>query len=315
MKKTKEQNTNKGITLIALVITIIVMLILVGVTISMAVNGGLFDYAGKAAGDTNNALKAEQQLADGGIKVGDEWYDSIDDYLEGKGWKTVYEGEATNDENYEMFLPLVFEQGYKYRMTVESLEEGGYSGIVETLPIKKEVLEEGIIFYNLFVISEEKEAKTWINSYEYFDIMTDYTEDSETLFWAASVESESMSCIAQEGVYGHYKITKIEKSLNVKNEFCLFDGYLDMSGHDDANPVELQEITFDLTKTYEILYSLGGVLYTEQTSLYSTTLGDICLWVGESTDNYHIICYENKVYAKDDLASNIIIYGIYEMKG
>ena len=88
-----------------------------------------------------------------------------------------------------------------------------------------------------------------------------------------------------------------------------------MSGHDDANPVELQEITFDLTKTYEILYSLGGVLYTEQTSLYSTTLGDICLWVGESTDNYHIICYENEVYAKDDLASNIIIYGIYEMKG
>ena len=41
----KGKNTAKGITLIALVITIIVMLILVAVTISMALNGGLFGYA------------------------------------------------------------------------------------------------------------------------------------------------------------------------------------------------------------------------------------------------------------------------------
>ena len=78
----KMYKNNKGITLIALVITIIVMLILVGVTISMAVNGGLFDYAGKAVGYTNNALKEEQQIANGGIIVGENWYDSIDDYLD-----------------------------------------------------------------------------------------------------------------------------------------------------------------------------------------------------------------------------------------
>ena len=71
MKKTKDLKTSKGITLIALVITIIVMLILVAVTISMAVNGGLFEYAGKAVGDTNNALKAEGQLIN----------DIIDEYI------------------------------------------------------------------------------------------------------------------------------------------------------------------------------------------------------------------------------------------
>ena len=81
MKETKERNTNKGITLIALVITIIVMLILLSVTISMAVNGGLFNYAGKATGETKNAINAEQQLANGGIEVDGVWYDSIDDYL------------------------------------------------------------------------------------------------------------------------------------------------------------------------------------------------------------------------------------------
>ena len=56
----KEKN---GITLIALIITIIVMLILVAVTITMAVNGGLFGYAGNAARDTELAKNKELKLA------------------------------------------------------------------------------------------------------------------------------------------------------------------------------------------------------------------------------------------------------------
>ena len=54
MSKIK-QNKNSGITLIALIITIIVMLILVAVTITMAIGGGLFNYAGKATKDTTIA--------------------------------------------------------------------------------------------------------------------------------------------------------------------------------------------------------------------------------------------------------------------
>lgn len=64
MKNLKNlREKQKGITLIALVITIIVMLILVAVTISMAINGGLFDYVGKATGETKNAIANEQELA------------------------------------------------------------------------------------------------------------------------------------------------------------------------------------------------------------------------------------------------------------
>ena len=47
----KTQN-NKGITLIALIVTIIVMLILVGVTVNVAINGGLFDTSKEAATKT-----------------------------------------------------------------------------------------------------------------------------------------------------------------------------------------------------------------------------------------------------------------------
>ena len=54
---------NKGITLIALVITIIVMLILVMVTVSAAINGSLFNYAKKASGDTKAEIEKEQSYA------------------------------------------------------------------------------------------------------------------------------------------------------------------------------------------------------------------------------------------------------------
>lgn len=57
MKKPKKE---KGITLIALVITIIVMLILVAVTVSITINGGLLEYAGKTAKETTVAQDMEK---------------------------------------------------------------------------------------------------------------------------------------------------------------------------------------------------------------------------------------------------------------
>ena len=60
MKKFTKQ---KGITLIALIITIIVMLILVGVTINVALNGGLFDKAKTASDQTQRQVSKEQLIA------------------------------------------------------------------------------------------------------------------------------------------------------------------------------------------------------------------------------------------------------------
>ena len=50
----------KGITLVALVITIIVMLILVGVSVTVAINGGLFDKAKEGATGTQEAYQMEK---------------------------------------------------------------------------------------------------------------------------------------------------------------------------------------------------------------------------------------------------------------
>lgn len=54
--------SNKGITLVALIITIIVLLILAGVSISFALQGGILDNAQKAVNEYDNAATNESDL-------------------------------------------------------------------------------------------------------------------------------------------------------------------------------------------------------------------------------------------------------------
>ena len=58
------QNRNEGITLIALIITIIILLILVGVSINLAIKGDLFGSAEKAVEGTNDKTAQEQTRVD-----------------------------------------------------------------------------------------------------------------------------------------------------------------------------------------------------------------------------------------------------------
>ena len=74
--KTKIKN-NKGITLIALIITIIIMLILVAITINVVINSGLITSAKNAGKKTRTAYEEEAQV-ENKIKVGDE---NVIDYL------------------------------------------------------------------------------------------------------------------------------------------------------------------------------------------------------------------------------------------
>ena len=108
-------NNKNGITLIALVITIIVMLILVAVTISIAVNGGLFSYAGKATSDTEIAKQEELMLAEGKVHINNAWYNSMDDYINnGEGFSDIYtetkEYKAEGD-TYTAVIPAGFARG------------------------------------------------------------------------------------------------------------------------------------------------------------------------------------------------------------
>lgn len=80
MNKKYLKNT-KGITIITLVITVVIMLILASVTITMSINGKLFEYSGEATQEINKVIEAQQEFVDGRIKIANKWYASLNDYL------------------------------------------------------------------------------------------------------------------------------------------------------------------------------------------------------------------------------------------
>ena len=79
----------KGITLIALIITIIVMMILVAVSVNIALGNGLFKAAQDAAKETKDQLKAENALSKGGVIVDEQSYDSLQEYVDSIGQKKI----------------------------------------------------------------------------------------------------------------------------------------------------------------------------------------------------------------------------------
>ena len=70
----------KGITLIALIITIVVMLILVAVTIRILIDSGLIGKARQAGEDTKTRYAEESRLGEN-ITIDGTVYNSIDDYI------------------------------------------------------------------------------------------------------------------------------------------------------------------------------------------------------------------------------------------
>ena len=73
--------TQKGITLIALIITIIVMLILVGVTIIAAIDGGAFSKAREAKSETEKQTQREAKLLSDPIEIDGKKYATYEDYI------------------------------------------------------------------------------------------------------------------------------------------------------------------------------------------------------------------------------------------
>ena len=106
------RNKEKGITLIALIITIIVMLILVGVVVTVVIQSNLLGTA-KTAGDKyKTAYEDESNMSE--VTINGEKYASIEDYLEGKvklpegAGKRVSETKEYSDGTKTAWIPAGF---------------------------------------------------------------------------------------------------------------------------------------------------------------------------------------------------------------
>ena len=135
-------NKEKGITLIALIITIIVMLILVGVVVTVVIQSNLLGTA-KIAGDKyKTAYEDESNMSE--VTINAEKYDSIEDYLEGKvklpegAGKRFSETKEYNDGTKTAVIP------------------GGFT----VSGIRKEItIDEGLVIY--LIPDDELESVKW----------------------------------------------------------------------------------------------------------------------------------------------------------
>ena len=76
------QNRNKGITLVALIITIVVMLILVAISVNVIIKSSLIGTAEKTVDKYKTA--SEEESNSGVIEIDGKKYNSIEDYMAGK---------------------------------------------------------------------------------------------------------------------------------------------------------------------------------------------------------------------------------------
>ncbi len=114
----KFKNNTKGITLVALVITIIILLILAGITISSLTNTGIFEKAKEARDKTANA--AENQA-----KTLNEYEDELNKYISGTAGEKLADVVKVGD--YVSYTPdTVSNTDIKYTTLISNL--GTYSG-------------------------------------------------------------------------------------------------------------------------------------------------------------------------------------------
>ena len=95
------QNRNEGITLVALIITIVVMLILVAVSVNVVIKSNLIGTAEKTVDKYNKV--AEEEGNSGVIEIDGKKYNSIEEYMAGKEkLPDIKAGErATENSNYK----------------------------------------------------------------------------------------------------------------------------------------------------------------------------------------------------------------------
>ena len=127
---------NKGITLVALIITIIIMLILVAVSVNVLIKSDLIGIAEKTTGKYKTA--SEEEGKGEAIEIGGKKYASVDEYLKEKGMITeeIHNWTRTGDnltcKHCNVTLTIGQEVNYIDNGTgtssISAEKAGGYTG-------------------------------------------------------------------------------------------------------------------------------------------------------------------------------------------
>ena len=235
---------NKGITLIALVITIILMLILVGIVIRLAFNGGLFNYAGNAVSDTKKSIEDEKELTDGYFQVGgrtiDEWVENTGD---GKGlvvefsktngdnlWSSTItfnlKNELTLEEKKQVLVELYecedyddflyncygYENENEYREDIENYYDGDENNFL----IDVIECENGSIYNDFFTLEQKKEIAAYLLQFPDYTSLKSWMDSKSWLSSFGMNETQFIDYVIEEdSKFINYNDVENLKSLGI----------------------------------------------------------------------------------------------------
>ena len=264
MKRTK---TQKGITLIALIITIVTLLILASVAISSIQNDGILSYTENVANKYNQAQRDEQSVLDQYLG-----------YLKGEEWTIIYDGAGVTDDEGMVIVANehLFKAGRTYKITVESDE---FSGTVETKAILAEA-EAGVRFYMLFGVTGGK-AVTANSLAEYMNILQNMPEGAVySIIGGVNISDSSngnSSAIAVNGAC-QYKVLKIEEKVekNTGESELIFEGAVTVG--DSSTVLEGFQGEMMPARKYRFELLVDGEAIT--TDSYTTYVWGSYLYVG-----------------------------------
>ena len=125
---------NQGITLIALIITIIVMLILVGVVVTVVIQSDLLGTAKNAGDEYKAAYEEESNMS--GVTINEKQYGSIEEYMEEIN-PTIVEGDSKDwDYTVETDGTITITRYLNEDITIDTIVVPNYIGGVPVKTIK-----------------------------------------------------------------------------------------------------------------------------------------------------------------------------------
>lgn len=198
---------NKGITLIALIITIIIMLILCATTITIVINSDLFDTAKNATQLTENSIQTEQEKIDDLLNSGLNGGAYIDNVLATPPSLSSGMFPVKYDSENNVWIPR-----YAYRIT--SGWHSSSAGEIEIVFVDKNNEDkDGNIYDTTYAVATDGIVQG--------QGMTDYVvhpafnfgDDTLDGFWVGKYETSNTDCTIEEAT-GQYN--NADKTVQVK---------------------------------------------------------------------------------------------------
>src|SRR5574344_529843 len=191
--KTTIGNGKRGITLIALIITVIVMLILAGVSISVLTGGGgLFEKTTSAAEEYNQSGKNEADTMQ-------SWMNQLDGYLSGTPITPV---DTTNPTVAIVASSNV--EGTTFTLTATGQDETSiqkYEFYINGTLEKTETTTEGTATYN---VTGKAGSTNYTCKVIVYDAAGNYKESEEIIVTTKTVEPLPIATTVQVGDYVNY---------------------------------------------------------------------------------------------------------------